>query len=101
MVGDWKGGARGGDWRAGKDRGRIVFVKNPNGAIARNPDDMVCGSPETVTRAMRAFADSGIGVMICGLLIDADDPSCLHRSVSLFEQEVIPRVAADRLARGA
>jgi alkanesulfonate monooxygenase SsuD/methylene tetrahydromethanopterin reductase-like flavin-dependent oxidoreductase (luciferase family) len=70
------------------------FVKNPSGAIARNPDDMVCGSPETVTRAMRAFAASGVGVMICGFLIDVEDPSRLRRSVRLFEEEVIPKVAA-------
>jgi alkanesulfonate monooxygenase SsuD/methylene tetrahydromethanopterin reductase-like flavin-dependent oxidoreductase (luciferase family) len=70
------------------------FVKNPSGAIARNPDDMVCGSPETVTRAMRAFAASGVGVMICGFLIDVEDTSRLHRSVRLFEEEVIPKVAA-------
>jgi len=84
-----------------RSEAEAFFAKNPSGAIARNPDDMVCGSPETVTRAMRAFADSGIGVMICGFLIDVDNPSRLHRSVSLFEQEVIPRVAADRLARSA
>ena len=77
-----------------RSEAKILFVKNPSGAIARNPDDMVCGSPETVTRAMRAFAASGVGVMICGFLIDVEDPSRLHRSVRLFEEEVIPKVAA-------
>lgn len=70
------------------------FIKNPSGAIARNPDDMICGSPATVTRAMRAFAASGVGLMICGFLIDVEDPSKLHRSVRLFKEEVIPNVAA-------
>ena len=70
------------------------FIKNPSGAIARNPDDMICGSPPTVTRAMRAFAASGVGLMICGFLIDVEDPSKLHRSVRLFKEEVIPNVAA-------
>lgn len=69
------------------------FAKNPSGAIARNPDDMICGSPETVTRAMRAFAESGIGTMICGFLIDVEDPSRVHRSIRLFKHEVIPNVA--------
>jgi alkanesulfonate monooxygenase SsuD/methylene tetrahydromethanopterin reductase-like flavin-dependent oxidoreductase (luciferase family) len=70
------------------------FDKNPSGAIARNPDDMICGSPETVTHAMRAFAESGIGTMICGFLIDVDDPSRVHRSVRLFKEQVIPNVAS-------
>jgi alkanesulfonate monooxygenase SsuD/methylene tetrahydromethanopterin reductase-like flavin-dependent oxidoreductase (luciferase family) len=70
------------------------FIKNPSGAIARNADDMICGSPATVTRAMRAFAASGVGLMICGFLIDIEDPSKLHRSVRLFKEEVIPNVAA-------
>jgi len=70
------------------------FIKNPSGAIARNADDMICGSPATVTSAMRAFAASGVGLMICGFLIDVEDPSKLHRSVRLFKEEVIPNVAA-------
>jgi alkanesulfonate monooxygenase SsuD/methylene tetrahydromethanopterin reductase-like flavin-dependent oxidoreductase (luciferase family) len=77
-----------------RSEAEAFFVKNPSGAIARNPDDMVCGSPETVTRAMRAFAASGVGVMICGFLIDVEDSSRLRRSVRLFEEEVIPKVAA-------
>ena len=77
-----------------RSEAEAFFVKNPSGAIARNPDDMICGSPETVTRAMRAFAASGVGVMICGFLIDVEDPSRLRRSVRLFEEEVIPKVAA-------
>jgi hypothetical protein len=32
--------------------------------------------------------------MICGFLIDVEDPSKLHRSVRLFKEEVIPNVAA-------
>ena len=69
------------------------FRKNPSGAIARNADDMICGSPDTVTRMMRAFAESGAGLMICGFLIDLANLSQLHRSVRLFKKEVIPRVA--------
>ena len=77
-----------------RSEAEAFFAKNPSGAIARNPDDMVCGSPETVTRAMQAFAAAGMGVMICGFLIDVEDPSRLRRSVRLFEEEVIPKVAA-------
>jgi len=69
------------------------FAKNPSGAIARNPDDMICGSPETVTRAMHVFAESDVGVMICGFLIDVEDPSRLRRSIRLFKEEVMPKVA--------
>jgi alkanesulfonate monooxygenase SsuD/methylene tetrahydromethanopterin reductase-like flavin-dependent oxidoreductase (luciferase family) len=77
-----------------RSEAEAFFAKNPSGAIARNPDDMICGSPETVTRGMQAFAEFGMGVMICGFLIDLDDPSKLRRSVRLFEDEVIPKVAA-------
>jgi alkanesulfonate monooxygenase SsuD/methylene tetrahydromethanopterin reductase-like flavin-dependent oxidoreductase (luciferase family) len=55
---------------------------------------MICGSPATVTSAMRAFAASGVGLMICGFLIDVEDPSQLRRSFRLFKDEVIPNVAA-------
>jgi alkanesulfonate monooxygenase SsuD/methylene tetrahydromethanopterin reductase-like flavin-dependent oxidoreductase (luciferase family) len=55
---------------------------------------MICGSPDTVTRAMRAFAESGVGVMTCGFLIDIENPAQLRRSVRLFKEEVIPGVAA-------
>lgn len=68
------------------------FARNPSGAIARNPEDMICGSPETVARAMQAFAGSGIGTMICGFLIDVENPSRVHRSVRLFKEHVIPNV---------
>jgi alkanesulfonate monooxygenase SsuD/methylene tetrahydromethanopterin reductase-like flavin-dependent oxidoreductase (luciferase family) len=70
------------------------FIKNPSGAIARDADDMICGSPDTVTRMMSAFAESGAGLMICGFLIDLQNLPQLHRSVRLFKEEVIPRVAA-------
>lgn len=73
---------------------QAYFVKNPSGAIARSADDMICGSPDTVARAMRAFAASGVGVMICGFLIDLENPSQLRRSVRLFKEEVMPAVAA-------
>jgi hypothetical protein len=43
---------------------------------------------------MSAFAATGVGVMICGFLIDVEDPSRLHRSIRLFREEVIPKVAA-------
>lgn len=69
------------------------FAKNPSGAIARNADDMIVGSPETVARAMGEFSASGIGLMICGFLIDVEDPSRLQRSIRLFQDEVIPHVA--------
>ena len=77
-----------------RSEAEAYFIKNPSGAIARNADDMICGSPDTVTRAMRAFAASGVGVMICGFLIDLENPSQLRRSVRLFKEEVIPGVAA-------
>lgn len=70
------------------------FEKNPSGAIARNADDMICGSPDSVVRQMRAFAEAGVGVMMCGFLIDLDNLSQLHRSVGLFRDEVIPKTAA-------
>jgi alkanesulfonate monooxygenase SsuD/methylene tetrahydromethanopterin reductase-like flavin-dependent oxidoreductase (luciferase family) len=72
----------------------VFFAKNPSGAIARNPDDMICGSPNTVARAMGEFAASGVGVMICGFLIDVEDPLSLQRSLRLFRDEVIPMVSA-------
>jgi alkanesulfonate monooxygenase SsuD/methylene tetrahydromethanopterin reductase-like flavin-dependent oxidoreductase (luciferase family) len=53
---------------------------------------MICGSPDTVARAMRAFAASGVGVMVCGFLIDLENPSRLRRSVRLFKEQVIPAV---------
>ncbi len=70
------------------------FAKNPSGAIARNPDDMITGSPETVTRKMREYAATGIGVMICGFLIDLDNLPKLDRSVRLFKEHVIPGAVA-------
>jgi alkanesulfonate monooxygenase SsuD/methylene tetrahydromethanopterin reductase-like flavin-dependent oxidoreductase (luciferase family) len=77
-----------------RSEAEAFFAKNPSGAIARNPDDMITGSPETVTRKMRAFAEAGVGVMICGFLIDLDNVAKLQRSVRLFKQHVIPGVAA-------
>jgi alkanesulfonate monooxygenase SsuD/methylene tetrahydromethanopterin reductase-like flavin-dependent oxidoreductase (luciferase family) len=77
-----------------RSEAEAFFAKNPSGAIARNADDMICGSPETVTRKMREFAASGVGVMTCGFLIDLDNLSRLHRSIRLFKEEVIPGVAA-------
>jgi alkanesulfonate monooxygenase SsuD/methylene tetrahydromethanopterin reductase-like flavin-dependent oxidoreductase (luciferase family) len=70
------------------------FEKNPSGAIARNPDDMIFGSPESVARQMRDFADAGVGLMMCGFLIDLGNMPQLLRSVRLFKEEVMPRVAA-------
>lgn len=69
------------------------FAKNPSGAIARNADDMICGSPDTVARLMSDFADAGVGLMMCGFLIDLENLSQLHRSVRLFKEEVMPRMA--------
>ena len=76
-----------------RSEAEAFFVKNPSGAIARNADDMICGSPETVAREMGVFARAGMGLMICGFLIDVEDPSRLLRSVRLFKDEVIPAVA--------
>ena len=70
------------------------FRKNPSGAIARRPEDMVCGSPETVTRLMREYAASGVGQMITAFLIDVEDRSQLKRSFRLFQEEVMPNVVA-------
>ena len=75
-----------------RSEAEAYFIKNPSGAIARNADDMICGSPETVARAMRAFAEGGVGVMMCGFLIDLQNISQLHRSVRLFKEEVIPNI---------
>jgi alkanesulfonate monooxygenase SsuD/methylene tetrahydromethanopterin reductase-like flavin-dependent oxidoreductase (luciferase family) len=77
-----------------RSEAEAFFIKNPSGAIARNADDMICGSPDTVTRAMRAFSASGVGLMMCGFLIDVEDPSRLRRSFRLFHEEVVPRLAA-------
>ena len=77
-----------------RSEAEAFFAKNPSGAIARNPDDMITGSPETVTSKMRAFAESGVGLMTCGFLIDLDNLSRLHRSVRLFKEHVIPGMAA-------
>ena len=76
-----------------RSEAEAFFIKNPSGAIARNADDMICGSPDTVTRKMRAFAEAGVGVMTCGFLIDIDNLPRLHRSVSLFKEQVIPAMA--------
>lgn len=70
------------------------FEKNPSGAIARNPEDMIYGSPDTVTRLMNDFAGAGVGTMMCGFLIDLDNMPQLERSVRLFKDEVMPRVGA-------
>jgi alkanesulfonate monooxygenase SsuD/methylene tetrahydromethanopterin reductase-like flavin-dependent oxidoreductase (luciferase family) len=77
-----------------RSEAEAFFAKNPSGAIARNPDDMICGSPETVTRAMNEFAASGAGLMICGFLIDLENRPQLRRSFDLFRDEVIPRMVA-------
>jgi alkanesulfonate monooxygenase SsuD/methylene tetrahydromethanopterin reductase-like flavin-dependent oxidoreductase (luciferase family) len=66
------------------------FKKNPTGAIARRPEDMVCGSPETVTRLMREYAAAGVGNMITAFLIDVEDRSALKRSFRMFKEEVMP-----------
>ena len=77
-----------------RSEAEAYFIKNPSGAIARNADDMICGSPETVAGLMRAFAETGVGLMLCGFLIDLDNLSQLRRSVGLFKEDVMPRVAA-------
>lgn len=77
-----------------RSEAEAFFIKNPSGAIARSADDMICGSPDTVTRKMRDFAAAGVGVMTCGFLIDLDNLPRLRRSVQLFKEKVIPGVAA-------
>jgi len=77
-----------------RSEAEAYFAKNPSGAIARNADDMIWGSPDTVARKMRDFAESGVGLMVCGFLIDLENLTQLRRSVRLFKEEVIPRVAA-------
>jgi alkanesulfonate monooxygenase SsuD/methylene tetrahydromethanopterin reductase-like flavin-dependent oxidoreductase (luciferase family) len=79
-----------------RSEAEAFFAKNPSGAIARNPDDMITGSPDTVARKMRGFAEAGVGVMVCGFLIDLDNLSRLQRSVRLFEEHVIPAVGVKR-----
>ncbi|MGE3990401.1 LLM class flavin-dependent oxidoreductase [Pseudorhodoplanes sp.] len=76
-----------------RSEAEAYFIKNPSGAIARNADDMICGSPDTVARVMGAFSDAGVGLMMCGFLIDLENLSQLHRSVGLFKEAVMPRVA--------
>ncbi|MCX7309813.1 MAG: LLM class flavin-dependent oxidoreductase [Afipia sp.] len=76
-----------------RSEAEAYFIKNPSGAIARNADDMICGSPETVTRKMREFAETGVGLMMCGFLIDLENQPQLRRSVRLFKEVVIPTVA--------
>ena len=68
--------------------------KNPTGAIARRPEDMICGSPETVARLVREYAASGIGQMLTAFLIDVEEQAMLRRSLRLFKEEVMPNVAA-------
>jgi alkanesulfonate monooxygenase SsuD/methylene tetrahydromethanopterin reductase-like flavin-dependent oxidoreductase (luciferase family) len=77
-----------------RSQAEAFFAKNPSGAIARDVDDMICGSPETVTRMMRVFAEAGLGLMTCGFLIDLDNLPQLRRSIRLFKEEVIPSLAA-------
>lgn len=71
---------------------QAYFAKNPGGAIARNADDMICGSPESVARTMRAYADAGVGQMICGFLIDVEQRPTLSRCMRLFREHVIPQL---------
>ncbi len=84
-----------------RSEAEAFFAKNPSGAIARNADDMICGSPETVAREMRAFAAAGVGLMICGFLVDLDNLPRLHRSIRLFKEQVMPSVAAMETASSA
>ena len=70
------------------------MLRTQDGAIARNSDDMIWGSPSTVARKMGAFAEAGVGMMICGFLIDLDNLPQLRRSIHLFNEEVIPCLAA-------
>lgn len=70
------------------------FERNPSGAIARNPEGMICGSPQTVRDTMQAFADAGVGNTIGNFLIDVEDRSLTDRSFNLFCDEVLAKVAA-------
>ena len=40
----------------------------------------------------------GVGLMVCGFLIDLENPSQLRRSVRLFKEEVIPRVGREAMS---
>lgn len=66
------------------------FRKNPTGAIARRPEDMVCGSPETVLRELRAYAAAGVGQMITAFPIDVEDRTMLRSSFRMFQEQVMP-----------
>ena len=70
------------------------FRKNPTGAIARRPEDMVCGSPETVAREILAYEATGMGQMIVAFPIDVEDQTMLRSSFRLFQEHVMPQVAA-------
>ena len=72
--------------------------KNPTGAIARRPEDMICGSPDTVIKIIRAYAEAGLGQMITAFLIDVEDRKSLRRSFDLFQKEVMPAVATSAAA---
>jgi alkanesulfonate monooxygenase SsuD/methylene tetrahydromethanopterin reductase-like flavin-dependent oxidoreductase (luciferase family) len=75
-----------------REEAMAFFKKNPSGAIARSPDDMICGSPETVRKAMQAYKDAGVGLLICGLLIDIENRKPLRRSLDLLQKEVFPAI---------
>ena len=68
--------------------------KNPTGAIARRPEDMVCGSPETVLRELRAYAAAGVGQMITAFPIDVEERTMLKSSLRLFREHVMPHFTA-------
>jgi alkanesulfonate monooxygenase SsuD/methylene tetrahydromethanopterin reductase-like flavin-dependent oxidoreductase (luciferase family) len=68
--------------------------KNPTGAIARRPEDMVCGSPETVLREMRAYKAAGVGQMITAFPIDVEDRTMLKSSFRMFREHIMPHFRA-------
>lgn len=70
------------------------FRKNPTGAIARRPEDMVCGSPVTVLREIRAYAATGIGQMITAFPIDVEDHTMLRSSFRMFRELIMPHITA-------
>ena len=68
--------------------------KNPTGAIARRPEDMICGSPETVLRELKAYAATGVGQMLTAFPIDVEDRTMLRSSFRKFQEQIMPHFRA-------
>ncbi len=53
---------------------------------------MVCGSPETVLREIRAYAATGVGQMITAFPIDVEDRTMLKSSFRMFREHIMPQI---------